>query len=614
MRRVYLAGDLVFRADAAAIFARLRAICAGLGLIGVAPLDGQVALAGLPPGEATIMAIVAADRDLMDRCDGGLFCLDPFRRSADMDPGTAVEIGYMFAKGKPLAGYTTDGRQYPDKVAAYLRAAWGTAPRARQSFSAGAASGASEDADGVMIHSEGMVQNGMTEGFIRLSGGRVHADPDFDTAFFPRGNGHQRTPALSGAVERLSASAARRIALAAHGLAETRPEVPVTRARVARVLGRLGMLQIDSVSVLARAHYLPLFSRLGAYPRVLVDQAAWGAPRTLFEYWAHEASLLPLALHPLLRWRMQRAERLEGLGAATASFVGERGDYVAAVLAAIAADGAMSAAELEGPRGPGGWWGWSDGKRALEYLFRAGKLTTATRRGNFERVYDLPERVLPAAVLSAPTPGPAAARRALLAIAARAQGIATAYDLREYFRLDPVEAAIGIAALVETGELITTEVEGWGQPAYLHREARRPRRVEACALVSPFDPLMWERARPERLFGFRYRLEIYTPAEKREHGYYVLPFLLGETLVARVDLKADRAQATLLVQAAHAEPDAPRHAAERLACELARMAAWLGLERTAVAPVGDLSQALADAVAALPAADLFGHGRGDTPK
>ena len=358
------------------------------------------------------------------------------------------------------------------------------------------------------------------------------------------------------------------------------------------MLGRIGLLQIDSVSVVARAHYLPLLARLGPYPRALLEQAAWGKPRDLFEYWAHEASLLPLETQPLLRWRMAQAEAGVNIYGELARFGREKRAYIDGLFAEVARRGPLAASSLEGQKGSGGWWGWSDGKRALEWLFWAGHVTTATRNA-FERVYDLPERVLPAAITATPTPGPADAQRDLLRIAARAHGIATLSDLRDYFRLSPGEAAPRVAELVEAGELVPAEVEGWGQPAYLHREAAWPRRAAARALLAPFDPLVWDRARTERLFGFRYRLEIYTPAHKRVHGYYVLPFLLGDRLVARVDLKSDRAAGTLLVQAAHAELDAPVLTAFRLAETLREMAGWLGLGRVVATGAGDLAPALA---------------------
>ncbi|HSI40490.1 MAG TPA: crosslink repair DNA glycosylase YcaQ family protein [Xanthobacteraceae bacterium] len=394
--------------------------------------------------------------------------------------------------------------------------------------------------------------------------------------------------------ERLTANAARRIALAAQGFGEPRPAAAPDRRALRRVLGRLGLLQIDSVSVLVRAHYMPLFSRLGPYPRALLDTAAWGKPRALFEYWAHEASLLPLETHALLRWRMERAAAGQGIYSGLARFATERAELIAAVEARIATEGPLAASALEGPRGPGGWWGWSDTKRALEFLFWAGRVTAATRRG-FERVYDLPERVLPAAVLALPTPDAAEAHRHLLRIAARALGVATAGDLRDYFRTAPQDTYPAIGELVEAGELLPVTVEGWRQPAYLDPAARRPRRIAARALLSPFDPLVFERARTERMFGFRYRIEIYTPADQRVHGYYVLPFLLGERLVARVDLKADRAAGRLRVLAAFAEPDAPPETAEALKAELALMALWLELETVEIVPAGDLGPALAAA-------------------
>jgi uncharacterized protein YcaQ len=379
--------------------------------------------------------------------------------------------------------------------------------------------------------------------------------------------------------ERVSLASARRIALAAQGFGRKRPDMVGTRD-LGRTIGRLGLHQIDSVNVLARAHYLPAYSRLGIYDRSLLDRAAWGPrrERRLFEYWAHEASLLPLAMHPLLRWRMARAERGEIGWGSLRAYAGERRLEAEAILERIRAEGPLAASDFEEGKGKGGWWEWGDTKRALEWLFWAGRITTATRRASFERVYDLSERVIPAAILALPTPAEADAQRALVAHAAAALGIATETDLRDYFRLKPEPARRAVAELVEEGMLLPAAVQGWTRPAYLHRDARRPRRIRAQALLAPFDPLVWERARTERLFGFRYRIEIYTPAEKRTHGYYVLPFLLDERLVARVDLKADRKACRLLAKRTTFEPGAPAGAGQRLDEELRLMALWLGLE------------------------------------
>ncbi|WP_240320765.1 winged helix-turn-helix domain-containing protein [Sphingomonas crusticola] len=360
------------------------------------------------------------------------------------------------------------------------------------------------------------------------------------------------------------------------------------------MLDRVQLHQIDSVNVLVRAHYLPLFSRVGPYPRGLLDQAAWGAKskRRLFEYWAHEASLLPLELHPLLRWRMARAERGIGVWQNIKPFAGERAAEAAAMLARIAADGPLAASDIADTRGQGGWWGWSETKQALEYLFWSGKITTATRRNSFERVYDLTENVLPRAVLDMPTPAQADAQRGLIERSARALGIATAGDLRDYFRLKPEDAYPRIAELVESGILRPMHVAGWSKPAYLHADQRIPRRITGQALLAPFDPLIWERARTERIFGTRYRIEIYVPAEKRVHGYYVLPFLLDGKIAARVDLKADRQDNSLLVQNVHREEGAPPDLPERLSEELALMAGWLDLQRTIIVGDGALADAL----------------------
>jgi len=379
-------------------------------------------------------------------------------------------------------------------------------------------------------------------------------------------------------VATLSLALARRIALAAQGFGAGRPEA-CTPTHLRRTVGRLGLHQIDSVNVLSRAHYLPAFSRLGAYDRGLLDEAAWGPKRkrTLFEYWAHEASLLPLALHPLFRWRMAEADR--GLRGWTRlkAFAHERRAEADAILARIRAEGPMAASDFEHGRSRSGWWEWGDTKQALEFLFWAGHISTATRRGSFERVYDLTERVIPKPILALPAPSAADAHRELIEHAVRAHGVATAADLRDYFRLKPEEAKPAIEALVDAGTLLPVEVEGWRQPAFLHAEARRPRWIEGQALLAPFDPLIWERARTERLFGFHYRIEIYVPQHKRRHGYYVLPFLMDDRLVARVDLKSDRQNGRLLVRQVSYEPGAPPDTRERLSAELALMADWLGL-------------------------------------
>jgi len=397
--------------------------------------------------------------------------------------------------------------------------------------------------------------------------------------------------------DKLTPGEARRIALGAQGFATPRPTGPVARRQLVKLVDRLGVVQIDSVNVVSRTHYLPAFSRLGAYPRAMLEEVAWAKTRPLFEYWAHEASLLPLASQPLFRWRMADAHDGVGVWKGVGKFLRERRDFVDRVLDEIARRGPMSAGELEmGQKGQGGWWGWSESKRAVECLFWTGELTTATRRGTFERVYGLPEKVLPGAILNAPTPAREDAHRALYRQAIRAMGIATSKDLRDYFRM-PVEGAKArMAELVEDGSMIPVSVKGWREPAFLDPAAKWPRKVDAQALLSPFDNLIWFRERTERMFGVRYRIEIYTPAEKRTHGYYVLPFLEGDALTARVDLKSDRKAGVLLVQASHAEPWASDATPVRLAQELKLMAGWLGLDSVRVERKGELAGALAEAV------------------
>src|SRR5882757_7873100 len=304
----------------------------------------------------------------------------------------------------------------------------------------------------------------------------------------------------------LCAARARRIALAAQGFSTERPDGATNAGHVRRAIDRLGLLQIDSVNVLTRAHYLPLFSRLGNYDSDHLDRIAWGrkSQRGLFEFLAHEASLLPLAAHPLFRWRMQRARENQGNGKGKLHvFRLEKATYIDEVLREIADRGPLAASELaNGGERRGAWWGWNDGKLAVEWLFSAGLVTTATRRGTFERVYDLTERVLPAHIQALPTPSAEEAQRALLRLSAQALGVATEFDLRDYFRLAVADTKARLVELVETGDLLAVEVEGWNKPAYLYPAARQPRLIEARALLAPFDPLIWERDRTERIFNF----------------------------------------------------------------------------------------------------------------
>lgn len=394
----------------------------------------------------------------------------------------------------------------------------------------------------------------------------------------------------------LSARAARRIALAAQGFADRRPAGAVTARHLRKVIGQLGLLQLDSVNVFSRTHYMPLFSRLGAYPRELLDRMAAHTDgrvrRELFEYWAHEASLVPLALQPHLRWRMARAG--DDAWGGVRRIATEQPELVAQVKQLVRERGPIRAGETDSERAvrkPGEMWNWHDGKVALEWLFWSGQVTAA-RRINFERRYDLMERVLPQELLEAETPPVEVAQRELVRVAARAYGVATEPDLGDYFRLPRRESKLRVAELVAAGELEPVTVEGWDAPAYLWPEARRPRRVQARALLSPFDSLIWFRPRTERIFDFHYRIEIYVPAEKRVHGYYVLPFLLGDQIAARVDLKADRKTGRLVVKGAYAEPGAPGETAEELAAELHRLRGWLDLDTVAVDPRGDLAPPL----------------------
>ena len=401
----------------------------------------------------------------------------------------------------------------------------------------------------------------------------------------------------------LSLAQARRITLAAQGFLDPPHAAPTLRTLM-RTVGRTGVLQVDSVNVLKRAHYMPLWSRIGPYDTALLTRAASGrADRRLVEYWAHVQALMPVELWPVMQHRMAsyRDKRAKWWG-------GVPEELTTRLLAEVTERGASTARELdEGlPRSREHWgWNWSEARKGLDLLFVCGRLAIAGRTTQFEVRYDLPDRVLPDRVLDVPTPTPAEADVELVRRAAASYGVATAADLKDYYRMPSLEGVRAAAAtLVEAGELVPVEVEGWSQPAWLHRDARLPRRVGARALLNPFDPVVWRRERTEALFGFRYRIEIYVPKERRVHGYYVLPFLLGDSLVARVDLKADRATSTLLVHAAHAEPGAPEETAEELAAELVRLAGWLGLDEVVVAPRGDLAPSLKGALEATVVAAL----------
>ncbi|MEV6298734.1 crosslink repair DNA glycosylase YcaQ family protein [Actinoplanes sp. NPDC051861] len=400
----------------------------------------------------------------------------------------------------------------------------------------------------------------------------------------------------------ISVSQARRITLAAQGFTDPKPGGATDVRHLRRVLRRLHLIQMDSVNVLQRAHFMPLYSRLGPYPPGLLERAAYRRPRELFEFWGHEASLIRADLQPLFRWRMARAHDLAWGNMRRIAV--EQPELVSWVLDEVIGRGPITAAEIEhdAPRSKEHWgWNWSVVKQALEWLFYTGQVTAAERTTSFARRYDLPERVLPREVLDAPDPEPGAAFRALVELSAQALGVAAEAELRDYFRLPLLECRTAIAELVEAGVLRPVSVAGWKPVAYLHAGAVLPRRVRAATLVSPFDPLIWERARTERLFDMAYRIEIYVPQPKRLYGYYVLPFLLGERFAARVDLKADRKSGVLQVPAAWLEPSADQEeTADALAVELFRLAGWLGLDTVAVPERGDFAGPLAAALKGVP--------------
>ena len=404
-------------------------------------------------------------------------------------------------------------------------------------------------------------------------------------------------------VDVLSPALARRIALAAQGFGRPLPETASPRA-VGAVVDRLGLLQIDSVNVFERSHYLPAFSRVGAYDRAALDRITSGRRGRMVEYWAHQAAFIPRELWPLFEFRRQEFRKK---GSDWGGWVAENRSLADWLRTELTADGPMRASEIEHDanerRGP--WWGWSDVKRTLEMMFRTGEVVCVERR-RFERVYALPEQAL-APELLGPPPAEADAVRQLVELAASAQGIATEADLADYWRMKRAPVRAAVADLEEAGVLLPVEVPGWTTgsrptPAWLHRDARRPRRIEAAAVLSPFDPVVWFRPRTERLFDFHYRIEIYTPEPDRKFGYYSLPVLIDDRVVGRVDLKSDRKGGVLRVQSAWAESDAPADTAARLAPVLRRAATWQGLDDITVTGRGDLSPALAAELGAASAA------------
>ena len=386
----------------------------------------------------------------------------------------------------------------------------------------------------------------------------------------------------------LSNAQAKRIALAAQGFADPRPTGRVDRRHLRRVLARIGLIQIDSVNVLVRSQELPLFARLGPHPRTLLDDATRAGE--LFEYWVHEASLVPTEQYHLYRWRMREPHPWAGF---RRRIEGQE-EYIEQVYRRVVDEGPLVAGDLKARVGrKGTWWDHDDGKTALEALFFVGRVSARRRPNDFARLYDVPERMIPSEALERPGPPAHEARKELLVLAARYHGIGTLADLADYHRLTPTRCKAALAELVEEGRLLSVTVREWDRPAYLHPEARRPQRVNARALLSPFDPVVWNRDRALRIFGFHYRIEIYTPPPKRQYGYYVLPFLLGDDIVGRVDLKADRANGALLVQSAWTEPGVNERAvAAALMEELSLMATWLELDRIDVTGRGDLGPEL----------------------
>ncbi|TPW73064.1 winged helix-turn-helix domain-containing protein [Schumannella sp. 10F1B-5-1] len=398
-------------------------------------------------------------------------------------------------------------------------------------------------------------------------------------------------------VDEISPALARRIALAAQGFGRPRPDTVGTR-QLNGVIDRLGLLQLDSVNVYERSHYLPVFARLGGYDKALLDRLTFrpGGPKAqYFEYWAHEAALLPIGALPLIQWRMQ--EYRERSHRASDSWARENTAMLDFIRAELAEKGPLAASEIEhdANKRNGPWWGWSDVKTALEILFRWGEVFSAGRT-RFERRYGLPEQVLPAGALDAPLPRDEAVRE-LVRRSLVAHGIGTPKDIADYYRLKVEPTKQALRELADAGLATPVAVPGWSKQAWLDPTARKPRRVETVALLSPFDPVVWERARTEKLFGFHYRIEIYTPAPQRRFGYYTLPLLVDEQIAGRIDLKSDRARGVLRVQSAWTEPGAPAEVEQRIQPLLQQIAAWQGLDAgIEVADWGDLAPRVAGAL------------------
>ena len=389
-------------------------------------------------------------------------------------------------------------------------------------------------------------------------------------------------------LRQLTVDQARRIALAAQGFTTPRPTGRVDVRHFRRVLERIGLIQLDSVNVLERSHYLPMFSRLGPYDRAAFDRWTTRSGE-LFEYWGHEASLIPIGLYPTFGFRMDEMQPWGSIR----RLLDNRPGYVESVLQQVADRGPITVSDLDDPGERGGpWWGYAPGKHALEWLFASGRVT-AYRTSTFGRSYDLPERVVQEWALQLPRPDETEAYRRLLVDAARHHGVGTVADLADYHRLHAPTARAILADLAVEGAVVPVDVDEWQNPAYVHPEAVLPRRSAGTGLLSPFDSLVWNRDRVERIFRFRYRIEIYVPRDQRQFGYYVLPLLLDGELVARVDLKADRRRRRLLVQAAHIESGRePARVAGALASELRTMASWLDLDDVEVADQGELARPL----------------------